>query len=453
MLILPEKTGVKWPFPATEKRPEKHGKSRAPGLLVTPLKRLASYSPRRPHSHAPADPWSSSATVSGLSSSSCANYHELIRQAAQGDVVYNDDTTVKILEFMGASAAAATPPASVTTDAASNNVAAVENVVPAADVAPDAASDASELECVDQTSAAVDEGAESVKNARAARTGLFTSGVVATREGRKMVLFFSGRQHAGENLADVLQQRAQNLQPPIQMCDGLSRNYPTALKTILANCLTHARRRFVEVQDRFPDKCNQVIDFLAQVYHVDDQARQLKLTPQERLALHQRESQPVMAALQQWLESQFAERLVEPNSSLGIAIRYMLKHWDKLTLFLRQADAPLDNNLCERMLKMAIVHRKNSLFYKTQRGAQVGDIYMSLIHTCRQCGASPMDYLVQLQEHTAEVAQHPEQWMPWNYEEQLMVPVGVGELQNESVVDSLKRMRRQRRAELRRHAK
>ena len=71
------------------------------------------------------------------------------------------------------------------------------------------------------------------------------------------------------------------------------------------------------------------------------------------------------------------------NSPLGKALNYLTKHWSELTLFLRKSGAPIDNNLCERVLKRAILHRKGSLFYKTVRGAQVGDIYMSLIHTCR----------------------------------------------------------------------
>ena len=105
----------------------------------------------------------------------------------------------------------------------------------------------------------------------------------------------------------------------------------------------------------------------------------------------------------------------EPNSGLGEAVGYMLKHWEKLTLFLRQAGAPLDNNVCERALKKAILHRKNSLFYKTDAGARVGDAFMSLIHTCALNGADPFDYITQLQRHAKEVREKPEQWMPWNY--------------------------------------
>ena len=85
-------------------------------------------------------------------------------------------------------------------------------------------------------------------------------------------------------------------------------------------------------------------------------------------------------------------------------------------MFLRQAGAPLDNNVCERSLKKAILHRKNSLFYKTEKGAEVGDLFMSLIHTAELCGANPFDYLTQLQRHADELKQD---WMPWNYLETL----------------------------------
>jgi hypothetical protein len=80
----------------------------------------------------------------------------------------------------------------------------------------------------------------------------------------------------------------------------------------------------------------------------------------------------------------------------------------KLTLFLSQPGAPLDNNICERALKKAILHRKNALFYKTQHGADVGDLFMSLIQTAELSNVDPFDYLVQLR-----------QWMPWNYRDTL----------------------------------
>ena len=222
-------------------------------------------------------------------------YHELIRQAAQGEVLYNDDTTVKILELMGKRARA--------------------KVFAEAEGAPEHAKDAPK------------------------RTGIFTSGIVSTNEGRRIALFFSGRRHAGENLAEVLRHRAADLSAPIQMCDALSRNDPREFKTILAN--------------------------------------------------------------------------------LGEAIEYMLKHWEKLTLFLRESGAPLDNNITERALKRAILHRKNALFYMSENGAHVGDMFMSLIHTCQLNEVNSFDYVTELQRHAADLAARPENWMPWNYRETL----------------------------------
>jgi len=97
----------------------------------------------------------------------------------------------------------------------------------------------------------------------------------------------------------------------------------------------------------------------------------------------------------------------------------MLKHWKKLTLFLDEPGAPLDNNLCERALKKAILHRKNSLFYKTENGAAVGDLYMALTHTAELNGVDPFDYLVQLQCHATQATATPANWMPWNYRDTL----------------------------------
>ena len=117
-----------------------------------------------------------------------------------------------------------------------------------------------------------------------------------------------------------------------------------------------------------------------------------------------------------WLEDQLEKKLVEPNSGMGQAISYTLSNWEPLTRFLHVPGVPLDNNPCERMLKRAIVHRKNSLFYKTLHGAYIGDLYMSLIHTCVYNDANPFDYLVQLQRHSSEVFRHSDRWMPWNYQ-------------------------------------
>jgi transposase len=187
--------------------------------------------------------------------------------------------------------------------------------------------------------------------------------------------------------------------------------------------MAHARRKFVDVVDDFPEECRHVLEALRVIYHNDAIARDQDLSPEARLQLHQAESGPVMEELHGWLTRQFDERLVEPNSALGQAIRYLRKHWEKLTLFLRKAGAPLDNNICERALKKAVLHRKAAMFYKTDNGAHVGDIYMSLIHTCQLNGANPFDYLTELQRHADELAANPRDWMPWNYRQTLAASV------------------------------
>ena len=247
------------------------------------------------------------------------------------------------------------------------------------------------------------------------RKGVFTSGIVSVWEDRRIALFFTGHRHAGENLAEVLQHRAAELAPPIQMCDALSRNLPKELEVILANCLSHGRRRFVEVAMNFPQECLYVLEVLKEVYQNDAEAKRRGFSDQQRLQWHQSHSGPKMDKLNTWLTAQIEQHRVEPNSSLGEAIAYMLNHWEALTLFLQRPGAPLDNNVCERALKKAILHRKNAYFYKTQNGARVGDLFMSLIHTCELNDVNPFDYLTELQKHASELSSDPGRWLPWNY--------------------------------------
>ena len=250
-------------------------------------------------------------------------YEELIRLAAQGELLHNDDSTMRVLSLMKENA---------------------------------------ELR---------ESGA-----GKGVRTGMFVTGVLSVMGGRRVALFFTGRKHAGENLEAVLAKRSEELGPPLHMGDGLDRNDPATAETVRGCCLAHARRKFVEVLESFPSECEHVL-------------------------------------------KQIKERLVEPNSSLGGAINYVLNRWEELTLFLREPGAPLDNNACERQLKKAILHRKNSLFYKTLNGARVGDLFMSLIYTTELAGENPFEYLTTLLNHAEEVEQAPAAWLPWSYRETL----------------------------------
>jgi transposase len=251
------------------------------------------------------------------------------------------------------------------------------------------------------------------------RTGIYTSGILSTRAGMEIAVFFTGNYHAGENLEKLLAQRNSELSLPIQMCDGLSANTSMDVKTILANCNSHVRRKFVELVNKYKHETKHILDQFKLVYKNDDDTKKQNMSDGERLVYHQKHSKPVMDKLRKWFDEQFENKEIEPNSSLGEAITYATERWEELTLFLRVPGAPLDNNACERVIKKAILHRKNSLFFKTQNGAYVADLFMSLIHTCELQKVNPFDYLVACAQNKSRIEENPANWMPWNYKENL----------------------------------
>lgn len=292
-------------------------------------------------------------------------FDELERQGAQGDTMHNDDTYARVLGFMGERRAKLLRDGEL----------------------PDPE-----------------------------RVGLFTTAILSLTEAQPILLFYTGRKYAGENLAALLQSRDDELEPPVLMCDGLeSRNLPQGHAVTSANCLTHGRRNFVDQVVNFPRECQHVLEELRKVYRVDAACKKARLSKEERLAIHQRDSAPIMNALKARMEEDLHDKRIEPNSGLGNAYRYMLKRWDKLTLFLRKAGAPLDNNACERALKMAIRHRRSSLFYHSERGAQTGDMFMSLIYTAELRGENPFEYLTAVLRNEKAAAESPAQWLPWTY--------------------------------------
>lgn len=293
-------------------------------------------------------------------------FGELERQAAQGEVVHNDDTYARLLAFMG------------------------------------------------ERRAKLLHGAELPDPER---VGLFTTAIVSITREQPIVLFYTGRKYAGENLASLLDARANDLEPPTLMSDGLdSRNLPVGHSVQASNCLAHARRGIVDQVVNFPNECRHVLEELRKVYFVEALSKKQRLSPADRLALHQRDSAPIMAELKRWMQAELDEKRVEPNSGLGKAYKYMLKRWEKLTLFLRKPGVPIDNNICERTLKMAIRHRRNSLFYRSERGAEIGDMFMSLIHTAELRGENAFDYLTAVLRNERAVEENPADWLPWTYQ-------------------------------------
>ena len=293
-------------------------------------------------------------------------FRHLERLAAQGQVIYQDDTSVRILSLIAENRQ---------TDTASEAS------------APDPP-----------------------------RPGMHTTSLVVQVGAHTICLYYAGRQHAGENLDALLRQRAPTADKPLVMSDALASNAAEEPALIRCHCLIHAQRKFHEVREAFPAECQHVLEVLSQVFDHEAQAREWGLTAEARLAYHQVYSGPLLAQLKIWLERQETERLVEPNSSLGKAIAYLLGHWEPLTRFLSVPGAPLDNNTAERALKLMIRQRKNSLFYATTHSAYVASLLTSLIATCGQAGVNALEYLVALQEQRAAVFAQPAAWLPWTYQ-------------------------------------
>jgi transposase len=199
------------------------------------------------------------------------------------------------------------------------------------------------------------------------------------------------------------------------MSDAVASNNAEETHLIRCHCLAHGRRKFSELDDVFPAESAVVVDALQAVYEHDEEAREKQLNAQERLVYHQTYSGPILKTLKTWLEQQTTGRLVEPNSSLGKAIAYLLGHWETLTRFLTVPGAPLDNNTAERALKLCMRQRKNSLFYATAHSAYIASLLTSVIATCLQAGVNALEYLVAVQEHRHQVFANPGAWLPWNY--------------------------------------
>jgi transposase len=247
-----------------------------------------------------------------------------------------------------------------------------------------------------------------------------TTAFMAVHEGYTIHLFFTGQNHAGKNADAIFAQRTTE-EPVIAMMDASPSNIPKHLspklvaRFILCFCLVHGRRKFFEVMRFFDKECDFVLNVIGQVYANEEHCVKNKLSPDSRLLYHQKYSQPLMQQLFIWLNNQLVYEQMESNSGLGTGVRYMLRHRVPLTTFLRVAGAPLDSSWAERAIKIAIRHRRNSLFYKTSKGAEVGDCLMSLIYTAKVNGINPYDYLNTLQRNADAVKANPEHWLPWNY--------------------------------------
>lgn len=248
------------------------------------------------------------------------------------------------------------------------------------------------------------------------RTGVYTSGLIAScHDGRDIVLFNTSLGHAGEFLDEILKQRRADLPAPLTMSDALSSNSVSQVTIKQAFCNAHSRRLFFDLESIYPKDIEWLLETYGRIWENEDVIKDRGYDDDRRLTYHQKHSLPAMEQLKQWALKKQASDVFEEHSALGKAVKYFLKHYDKLILFCVEPGALIDNNRMEEKLKIPIRGRKTSHFYKTAIGAGVANILISIIATADQANENIYEYLQALQKNNEFVKQDPAAWLPWSY--------------------------------------
>ncbi len=255
------------------------------------------------------------------------------------------------------------------------------------------------------------------QNSNQKRTGMFTTGILAQNGDYQIALFYNSQRHSGENMEQLLKKRDKNKGKVIQMCDALNLNIPKNHETIVCHCLSHAFRKFEELEPFYPEQCQRLMKWLSVPFKNDEFSKAAGHDEKKRLLYHQSHSEPAMLKAKAYMEELLSSKQIEPNEALGKAIHYMLKRWESFTRFLHIPGAPIHNNDMERGLKIPIRGRNSWLFYKTEYGAMVGGVLTSIIYTSELAGINPFEYLTALQVYKEQIVKEPHAWLPWNYEE------------------------------------
>lgn len=248
------------------------------------------------------------------------------------------------------------------------------------------------------------------------RSGIYTSAVLAIADqGERLVLFQTNIGHAGEWMQEILDMRDPARAPPLLMSDALSANHVTGQPFHKCLCNSHARRGFVELIDKSPDEAVYALELYKHAWVNESHCVDNQLSPEQRLDYHREHSLPPMQELLAWCHEQLDTDAVERNSNLGKAMNYIIRHFDGLSAFCRIVGSPLDNNEIERMIKIIVRNRKNSLFFKTAVGAAISDVITSMLAICHENDIDAFHYVTSIQRNQFSVKASPEQWLPWNY--------------------------------------
>lgn len=245
-----------------------------------------------------------------------------------------------------------------------------------------------------------------------------TTGICATYGDIKLHVYVTTDQYCRENVEDLLQKRT-STEKVISTTDAspqsiMSDQSSTPVEQTL--CLgNHARKKFKDLESSYPEICYYFLTLIKFLYKNDDACKDK--TAEERLCYHQEHSKPIINAIYAKIDELFEKRLVEPNSDLGGAMKYWLNHRTGLTAFLRLAGVPLDTNWVERALRLVVVYRKNSLFFKTKQSALILNDLLSIVSTCEANGINAFAYLNWIQLHWKEVQAKPEAYLPWCFKQ------------------------------------
>jgi hypothetical protein len=257
---------------------------------------------------------------------------------------------------------------------------------------------------------------QSTKNVR---TGINATGIhIDTKEGT-IILYYTGRHHAGEMLDRLLKYR-QNLEEKlVKVSDGATKNFSHQHADILieGTCNAHAFLKFHAIKHQYPAEYAIAAEVYHQVFENDDKAKAQGLTAKERMDYHRVHSQPLMEKLKAMCEEKITSGYVEPNSKLWEPLRFIINQWTRLTQFYREPGVPLDTNLVEQTLIVVTRYLAGSFNYQTVNGAEVGDQHMSLIASARANGLEPVSYLTDCLRHHEDLAKRPEYYLPWVYRE------------------------------------
>ena len=295
-------------------------------------------------------------------------FAQMENEAAQGELIFQDDTAVRILSLM--------------------------------------------KENRDILAAAQAQGLATPKE----RTGMHTTALVVKVGEHTAILYYSSRRHAGENLQGLLDKRQGGLAKPLAMSDALASNaVADEARLIRCHCLAHGRRKFSDLEEVFPHECQVVLEVISQVFDHEEQARKEQLSPAGAPRVSPG-AEPTADGRAQTVARHADRRASGGTQQLaGQSDRLYAEPLGNPDTIFICARAPLDNNLAERALKLFIRQRKNSLFYKSTHSAYIASVLTSLIATCVYAGVNAVEYLVALQEHRGEVFADPAAWLPWAY--------------------------------------